>query len=294
MDHHFKGKNVLFNIILVDDGSNEHLDYSFELECIKSIKVLKLRRNMGHQRAIALGLCHINQNYNFDLVIVMDGDGEDSPAGVEKLLNSHSTESTDKIIFARRGKRSEGILFKLFYRFYKLFYRLLTGKKIQSGNFSLITKHALERLVGVTEIWNHYAAAIYRANIPLEFVTVNRAHRLDGKSKMNFQSLLTHGLSSISVFSDIVGLRFLIGSIMLFFITLLALCAVFVIRFFTEFSIPGWATYSAGLIIQILLLSFMFSIIFIFMTLQGRNISSFLPIRDYHHFIIKETDIYGN
>ena len=46
--------------------------------------VLRLRRNVGHQRAIALGLTYLQVEAGCEAVIVMDADGEDRPADVPR------------------------------------------------------------------------------------------------------------------------------------------------------------------------------------------------------------------
>ena len=43
-----------------------------------SVSVLILRRNLGHQRAIAVGLCYVEDRLKVSTVVVMDADGEDA------------------------------------------------------------------------------------------------------------------------------------------------------------------------------------------------------------------------
>src|SRR6476469_5648237 len=69
-------------ILLVDDASTKRYEGT-ELQgafgSIRAIEILRLRRNLGHQRAIAIGLVHVQQTIACDAVIVMDADGEDTP-----------------------------------------------------------------------------------------------------------------------------------------------------------------------------------------------------------------------
>ena len=56
-------------ILLVDDGSAQrcdHSDFQNEFTVVRAIRTLRLRRHLGHQRAIAIGLVHVHQNLNFD------------------------------------------------------------------------------------------------------------------------------------------------------------------------------------------------------------------------------------
>ncbi len=84
---------------------------------------MHLARNLGHQKAIALGIAYINADVRSDFIIVMDADGEDRPEDIAKLLQE-SNKYTGHVIFARRTGRSEGVIFRAFYFFYKVFFSL--------------------------------------------------------------------------------------------------------------------------------------------------------------------------
>ena len=71
--------DATFSVIIVNDASTEENDLNTKnLKKIKSLKVLNMRNNKGHARCIASGLKYISENEDFDYVIPMDGDGEDS------------------------------------------------------------------------------------------------------------------------------------------------------------------------------------------------------------------------
>lgn len=275
------------SVLLVDDASTDDIpkDLAKTLTYIKHFEVLKLRRNLGHQRAIALGLTFIYQERPCRAVVVMDGDGEDSPSDVIQLLKQFEYHQGKRIIFAKRSRRSEGLKFRIFYQIYKFIHWGLTGRKVEVGNFSIIPAHLLEHVVGISELWNHYAASIFKARLPIDKVAIARAQRLQGKSKMNFFSLVIHGLSAISVFGEEVGVRLLFAASILMLITLVGFVTVVAIRFFTPLAIPGWATSAAGGFLTIFLNVFLLSLIFVIIVLQSRNNSSFLPLRDYKYYI---------
>jgi len=51
-------------IVLVDDGSMqmcERSTFPSSFSSVRAIRILRLRRNVGHQRAIAIGLMHIHK-----------------------------------------------------------------------------------------------------------------------------------------------------------------------------------------------------------------------------------------
>ena len=74
-------------LIVVDDGSSENgPDLALLTRSGLSGEVLRLRRNIGHQAAIAVGLCHAVSEASDRPIVVMDGDGEDRPGDVGTLL----------------------------------------------------------------------------------------------------------------------------------------------------------------------------------------------------------------
>jgi len=239
-----------FSVIIVNDASlqeNPFIDKKFEN--IKQISQIDLTKNVGHQRAIAFGISHINSNikeHKNGAVIVMDCDGEDNYLDVFNFVNKYSD---DKILFAKRKKRSESLLFVVFYIFYKFIFKLLTGKTLQSGNFSIIPLCMLNKVVSLDEIWNHYHAGILKSKLPIEYLNCNRSLRYKGKSKMNFSALVLHGLSSISVFNEIVFVRLTIFSCIFLVLSTLISFVVLVVKFYFHNASPGWVTTIIGVLL---------------------------------------------
>jgi hypothetical protein len=282
------------DVLLVDDGSIESCpgeQFRSKYAVLRSIQVLRLRRNLGHQRSIAIGLVHIKRAMPCDAVLVMDGDGEDTPDGALQLIRSFSGKTA---VFAERSRRTESIVFRLFYQLYKAIHLALTGIAVKMGNFSILPCHYLDTLVAMSELWNHYAAAVVRSGLPYVTTPIPRGRRIAGTSRMNFVSLVTHGMSAISVFGDIVGARLLIATIIGSCVTILGIVAVLVIRIFTHLAIPGWATYSTGALVIILIQLITIATSFTFTFLSNRINLSFVPLRDYELFIEGLEEIYPN
>ena len=282
------------DILLVDDGSVEgcrSADFQWQFDVVRTIRILRLRRNLGHQRAIAIGLVHVEQAISCDAVLVMDADGEDTPDGALQLLRAFSGTTA---IFAERSRRTESFVFRLFYQLYKLLHRMLTGISVRVGNFSILPSRYLGTLVVMSELWNHYAAAVFRSGLPFTTTPIPRGYRITGTSRMNFVSLIAHGMSAISVFGDVVGVRLLIASIAGSLTAALGILAVTAIRIFTDRAIPGWATYSIGALAIILIQFITMAISFTFTMLSNRINLSFVPLRDYELFVSEPQDIYRN
>jgi membrane-bound metal-dependent hydrolase YbcI (DUF457 family) len=109
---------------------------------------------------------------------------------------------------------------------------------------------------------------------------------------MNFAALVSHGLSAIAVFGDIVGARLLTASLGGALLAVSGIAAVIAIRLFTDWAIPGWATYAAGLLAIILVQFMTVAASFAFIVLSNRTNFSFLPVRDFAPFIAEIVDVY--
>ncbi|WZO98400.1 glycosyltransferase [Isosphaeraceae bacterium EP7] len=288
LDAALGGANLAASILVVDDGSTSPAPAGWPggpFAAIDRVSVLTLRRNLGHQRAIAVGLSFVEGRVPCRAVVLMDADGEDDPRDVPRLLEQLDRDGGHTVVFAGRSKRSESLAFRFFYGLFRGLHRVLIGHGVRVGNFSAISRERLSSLVVVSELWNHYAASVLKSRQPHSVVPTVRARRLDGESKMNFVGLVIHGLSALSVQSEVVGVRVLVAAFGLVGLSLLGLAAIILIRLATDLAIPGWATTSFGVLLLLLTQTVMFAFLFSFLIIGGRQASSFLPSRDYHHFV---------
>lgn len=107
----------------------------------------------------------------------MDSDGEDKPQYIARLLQRAKETSFAKVIFAKRRKRSEKFVFRLFYIIYKVVFRLLTNNKISFGNFSFIPGTLLLQVISLPDLWNHYLGSIIRSRLNYDTVPIDRGTR---------------------------------------------------------------------------------------------------------------------
>ncbi len=295
LDRAISSDACTIEILLVDDASVESCDrndFQGSFSSVRVIRSLRLRRNLGHQRAIAIGLVYIQQTAGCDAVIVMDADGEDTPEGVVQLLRAYSGAHGEKAIFAERSRRSESLQFRLFYLLYKFLHRCLTGVNVRVGNFSILPSKYLNTFAVMSELWNHYAAAVFRSKLPFTMIPIPRGTRIAGTSRMNFVALVSHGLSAISVFGDVVGARLLIGSLAGSLLAALGIVLVVMTRFLTNWAIPGWATYATGTLAIIMIQLITIATSFTFFVLSNRTNLGFVPLRDYSLFVEQSVEIY--
>jgi len=129
----------------------------------------------------------------------MDGDGEDRPEEI-KLLVDRILSEPNKSVVAKRIKRSEGPLFQMLYRFHKYLTLFMTGRLINFGNYSCLTKSDLKILSNKASLWSSYSGT-FKYNIK-NYNEVNsiRGMRYFGPTQMTLFKLVIHSFSIIAVF----------------------------------------------------------------------------------------------
>jgi polyisoprenyl-phosphate glycosyltransferase len=199
-------ENVEFNCLIVNDSSTIFETKIKVPSNIASIKLINMRTNKGHARCLAFGIRYLAAKRDFDHVILMDGDGEDRPEEI-KLLVSKSKDDINTSVVAKRIKRSEGFSFQLLYKIHKLITLIFTGKNINFGNYSCLTKEDVEILSTKESLWSSFSGSLkYHIN-KLNSVNSFRGIRYYGSTKMSFLKLIIHSFSIIAVFKKNVFLR---------------------------------------------------------------------------------------
>jgi glycosyltransferase involved in cell wall biosynthesis len=236
-----------FLIILVDDGSTDSTveiaqKFQFESEQFQ-LKIIRLRHNSGHQEAIRHGLHYAHSlQLHAKYYIVMDSDGEDDPAAIAHFLAQPDVNR--EIVLINRGNRKESLRFKIGYFIYRIIFHILTGRYISHGNFSIISDRVLAKIVHQPFI--HYGSFLTKQKMDISYFTYDRAARIDNNPKMNFQSLVFHGLYSMIEFSEEI-LYSLMKLFMILIVTLGGVgCYVIYSKYLAFTAISGWTSGVAG------------------------------------------------
>jgi polyisoprenyl-phosphate glycosyltransferase len=286
LDEELAARGIRAKVLLVDDGSIEAApERVAHLRAIESLAILELRRNLGHQRALCVGLAHLQAAGLQGPLVVMDADGEDGPADVSRLLDEYARREGRVAVFAARAKRAERLAFRVLYRCYQLLHRLLVGQSVRVGNFSVLPPAFLDTLTVSSDLWNHYAATVFRAKLPVALLPVDRAQRIGGHSRMSLADLALHGLSAMSVYSDIIGVRMLFASAALIVLALLGFSGALLAGAQAGATFTQSAASSATLLAIVLLQLLLLSLVFCFVLLRGRSGTGFLPLRDCPYFV---------
>ena len=192
--------------IIVNDASNLKEPKIIKPKNIKFIKIMNMKENRGHARCNAFGIRYAFQNEEFDYLILMDGDGEDRPIEIKSFIDKIQNEP-DKSVVAKRVKRSEGLIFQNLYTLHKLITLIFTGKKINFGNYSCLTKMDVEKIFSKASLWSSFSGTIKKYIKNYNEINSSRGLRYFGPSKMSLINLIVHSFSIIAVFRYQVLLR---------------------------------------------------------------------------------------
>lgn len=241
------------HVVAVDDGSVRQPVDIRQMEAIGlSGTVIRLRRNVGHQRAIAVGLGYVAEHLaEAQRVVVMDSDGEDLPASIPELLQTLEPDAID-VVVAQRRTRVETVRFKLFYAVYRRLFKLLTGRSISFGNFMALKPDAVKRLAAMQELWTHVASCVLGSRLRIATCALDRGPRYAGQSKMNFVGLALHGFRGIMVFAEDVLVRVGIAAALLGTLTILGGLASVVLKV-SGYATPGWFSVALGILLLVFL-----------------------------------------
>ena len=240
-------------VVAVDDGS---VNQPVHIEALQSIGlqgvVIKLKRNVGHQRAIAIGLNYVADHLpEIACTVVMDSDGEDTPQSIRQLVEPLNSPKVD-VVVAQRKSRVETWRFKLFYVVYKCLFQFLTGRKISFGNFMALKPAAVKRIAAMQELWMHVAGCVLTSKLRMQTLPIDRGSRYAGRSKMNFVGLALHGFRALMVFAEDVLVR--VGIICAFVAVATVIASVAAIGLkLAGFATPGWFSVALGILLLVFL-----------------------------------------
>jgi len=195
-----KGVHTTWEVVYVNDGST---DLSLELlrglqSTDSHVVVVELSRNWGHMGAISAGI----QTARGDAVILMDGDFQDPPEVLPKLIDAWQ-KGAEVVVAVRRSRQERRkILAKLF----PLFYRVLGALSdypipLNAGVFSLMDRKAVDSVNAMGER-NRYLPGLrawvgYRNTV----VFYDRQDRAAGDGKLSFLSRIKYAMDAVTSFS---------------------------------------------------------------------------------------------
>jgi dolichol-phosphate mannosyltransferase len=96
-------KKIQYEIIIVDDGSNDNTPSVLKMLSKKNnnITILTHKRNYGQSIALRTGIYHARNDY----IVTLDGDGQNDPKDILKLIKHFNVKCTYMMIIGNRVNR---------------------------------------------------------------------------------------------------------------------------------------------------------------------------------------------
>jgi len=186
-----------FEIIAVLDGCTDaSYDVIHKLRGDdKTIKIIELSRNFGHQAAISAGL----EFASGEMVAIMDDDFEDPPELLPKFI-SRLREGFDVVYGIRKKRKRSFFIRALFSSFYRMLDKLVDIRiPPDAGDFCVMKKSFVNVLNGMPETNRFLRGLRVWSGFSQTGIEYERGERFSGKSGYSFRKYL--GLAMDGIFS---------------------------------------------------------------------------------------------
>ncbi len=171
-----------YEIIYINDGSKDNS--LKELNKLKSVKIIDLNRNYGQSIALDAGF----KASKGEIVISLDGDLQNDPKDIPKLLDKLKKENLDVVAGWRKNRKDKSGI-KILTKTGRLFRKLIINDQVHDTGCTLrvYRKEAAKSL----DLWgemHRYILAILRwKGFTIGEVIVNHRPRTHGKTKYNYK-----------------------------------------------------------------------------------------------------------
>ncbi len=183
-----------FEIIFVDDGSSD--DTVDVLRTLSPVKVISLRRNFGQTAAMDAGI----KAARYDLVVTMDGDRQNDPNDIPKLIDHLYANRLD-VVSGWRRDRKDPFAKNFVSRGANLLRKFLINDGIHDSGCSLKV-YKRDAFVGLTlygEMHRFIPAILKIKGYRVGEAVVNHRARTAGETKYNYRRTLKGLIDMTSV-----------------------------------------------------------------------------------------------
>lgn len=214
--------NYTYEIILVDDGSQ---DATVEIaQTLQPVKVVELRKNFGQTAAMDAGIKEAQYAY----IITMDGDRQNDPNDIPKLIAHLKNEDLD-VVSGWRKNRKDSFMKHFVSRGANFLRKLLIHDGIHDSGCSLkiYKKECFKGLSLYGEMHRFIPALLKIKGFKVGEVVVNHRARTAGVTKYNWHRTIKGFVDMIAVwFWNKYAMRplHLLGGIGLILIMLSVIC----------------------------------------------------------------------
>jgi glycosyltransferase involved in cell wall biosynthesis len=191
-----------YEIILIDDGSTDETWAKIEThkKSIPNLKGIKFRRNFGQTSAMVAGFDHARGEF----VVTMDGDLQNDPADIPRMLRVMEEEHCD-IVSGWRKDRKDHFSRVLPSRIANFIISKTTGVHLHDYGCSLKVYRAdcIRSIHAYGEMHRFFPALASMTGARVMELPINHRPRRFGKSKYGFSRIF-------KVFSDIFSMNLII------------------------------------------------------------------------------------
>jgi polyisoprenyl-phosphate glycosyltransferase len=195
------GLGVSYEVLTVDDGSRDATPAVLELmrRTWPELRVVRLRRNAGHQNALTAGLHRARGRY----VVSIDVDLQDPPEVIAEMLAVAEREGLDVVHGVRADRRTDSRFKRWTAGLYYRLIRRVVGAAVphNAGDFRLLSRTAVDALTELPEQLPVYRLLVPWLGLPSGEVAYTRAVRAAGRSKYPLAKMVRLALDSITGFS---------------------------------------------------------------------------------------------
>ncbi len=232
-----------WKIYYVNDGSTdqtEEIIINLSKENPK-ITLISLTRNFGHQAALSCGIDYATE----DIIITMDGDGQNPPEVIPEMLSLHKA-GYDIVIGQRQDNSSESKYKNISSKF---FYQLLNrigeiNITPNAADFRLLSRKVVDSIKSMPEYHRFLRGMINWLGYKTIILPFSPKPRLGGHSKYTFKKMAMLASDAIFSFSlvplkiglAIGGLFFLLAFLEVLYVTSLWLTGN------QDNLAPGWSS----------------------------------------------------
>jgi len=203
------------------------------------IRIIRLRRNSGHQAALTAGMHRAFGQY----VASLDADLQDPPEKIPEMLALARTEGLDIVYGVRGDRRSDTMIKRRSAAAYYWLMRRLAGVQVHShaGDFRLLSRATVDALRQLPEHQPVYRLLVPWIGFPSGEVSYTRAGRAAGRTKYPLTKMVRLAADSVTNFSAApLRIATWLGLISFFFCLLML--GYVVVVFALDKTVQGWAS----------------------------------------------------
>lgn len=189
-----KKENYKFEIIFVDDGSK---DKTPEIcKDLKPLKYIRMRKNFGQTAAMDAGI----KAAQYDYIVTMDGDRQNDPADIPKLVNYLEENDLD-IVSGWRKNRKDTVMKKFTSRVANFLRGIIVKDNIHDSGCSLkiYKKECFDHISLYGEMHRFIPALLRIKGFEVGEVVVNHRPRTAGVTKYNWKRTIKGFVDMISL-----------------------------------------------------------------------------------------------